>query len=68
VPYGETEALATALLALMNDSDLKARLGRKALGLAGKLPNSWPKIAVQTRACYESLLAPGITSQVPNVS
>jgi glycosyltransferase involved in cell wall biosynthesis len=69
VPYGETEALATALLALMNDSDLKARLGRKALGLAGKLPNSWPKIAGQTRACYESLLAPGITSQrVPNVS
>jgi glycosyltransferase involved in cell wall biosynthesis len=56
VSYGDTEALSGALITLINDGKLRARLGAGAADCAARSANSWRGIAARTRACYESLL------------
>ena len=63
VPYGDKKALTCALLTLMGDPDLRARLGANAALLATKLSNSWQAIAERTQACYGNLVAPAMTPE-----
>ncbi|MEZ4592917.1 MAG: glycosyltransferase family 4 protein [Chloroflexota bacterium] len=55
VPVGDAEALATAVQTLANDTALRQKLGHGAAELAGQF--SWEKIAVETAAFYQALLA-----------
>lgn len=55
VPVGDVEALGTAVQTLADDAALRQKLGRGAAELAGQF--SWEKIAAETAAFYQSLLA-----------
>lgn len=55
VPVGDVEALGMAVQTLADDAALRQKLGRGAAELAGQF--SWEKIAAETAAFYQSLLA-----------
>ena len=55
VPVGDVEALGTAVQTLADDAALRQKLGRGAAELAGQF--SWEKIAAETAAFYQTLLA-----------
>ena len=54
VPYGDEDALATALLALLGQPIYRQRLATALDERAGVTP-SWTVIAEKTRECYEKL-------------
>lgn len=54
VPCGDEAALASALLRLESDPDLRGRLGRAWRSSAANLP-TWTQIAEQTARCYARL-------------
>jgi D-inositol-3-phosphate glycosyltransferase len=56
VPPGDTEALATAISGLIADPEERRRLEERAAA-AAKGPYSWDRIAEQTNAVYERVLA-----------
>ena len=55
VPVENVGALATAVQTLADDAALRQKLGRGAAELAGQF--SWEKIAAETAAFYQTLLA-----------
>jgi glycosyltransferase involved in cell wall biosynthesis len=58
VDYGDTDALSGALVTLIEDAGLRARLGSGAAEVAARSANSWQSIACRTYGCYKSLLVP----------
>jgi glycosyltransferase involved in cell wall biosynthesis len=56
VPPGDTEALAAAISGLIADPEERRRLEERAAA-AAKGPYSWDRIAEQTNAVYERVLA-----------
>jgi glycosyltransferase involved in cell wall biosynthesis len=56
VPPGDTEALAAAISGLIADPEERRRLEQRAAA-AAKGPYSWDRIAEQTNAVYERVLA-----------
>jgi len=52
VPQYDVEALAGAIIRLLTDADLRARMG--AAGRARAAAFSWTNVAAQVRAVYES--------------
>ena len=57
VSYGDTDALASSLLSLINNDSLRARLGNRAKDCYQN-GSQWAGIAAQTMACYQSAIAP----------
>jgi glycosyltransferase involved in cell wall biosynthesis len=57
VEPGSSEALASALVRMLGDADLRARFSRAGRRTAERY--SWPSIAGQTEAVYAELLPPG---------
>lgn len=57
VAYGDTDALASSLLNLINDETLRARLGDRVKH-SYQNGSQWAGIAAQTLACYQSAIAP----------
>ncbi|MFZ1400857.1 MAG: glycosyltransferase family 4 protein [Candidatus Promineifilaceae bacterium] len=55
VPMGDVAALGTAVQTLTNDAALRQKLGHGAAKLADQF--SWEKIAAETAAFYQTLLA-----------
>jgi glycosyltransferase involved in cell wall biosynthesis len=56
VPYGDVQAFARALRALIADRELRSRLAERVAELNDGL--SWAGIARDTRSCYERVLEP----------
>jgi D-inositol-3-phosphate glycosyltransferase len=56
VPPGATEALAAAISGLIADPEERRRLEERAAA-AARGPYSWDRIAEQTNAVYERVLA-----------
>lgn len=54
VPQHDAAALAGAILRLLGDSELRARMG--AAGRAKARANTWERVAAQVRALYETAL------------
>jgi phosphatidylinositol alpha-mannosyltransferase len=55
VPHGDPQTFADAILTLLADKDLRARMGRA--GLAKAAHYAWPKIAEQLVSFYEEILS-----------
>ncbi|SMD06346.1 glycosyltransferase family 4 protein [Kibdelosporangium aridum] len=55
VPPGDSAALARALVDLLDDPALRARLGQRGIARAGRL--SWRRTAEETVHCYRELLS-----------
>ena len=55
VPVGDRDALAQALLALLNDQSLRQQMGTKGMAKAEKY--SWVNVTQQVMNCYTSLLS-----------
>ncbi len=56
IPYGDVDALAEALLRLLTDADLHARLVRGGLEWAGRF--TWENVARDTAALIEEAIEP----------
>lgn len=54
VPQNDVPALAEAIVRLLNDPDLRARMGAAGRAKAGA--NTWDQVAAQVRALYETAL------------
>jgi glycosyltransferase involved in cell wall biosynthesis len=58
VPYGDTQALASAILRLAGDAEMRQRLGTRLLADLERNIPGWPEIAARTGECYREALFP----------
>ena len=55
MPPDDADALASALIRVMDDPELRARLAQGAEAAAARI--AWPALAAETREIYGSLYA-----------
>jgi glycosyltransferase involved in cell wall biosynthesis len=55
IEYGDVDGFARALLEVMNQPQMRERLGHGALKRSRELGNSWARIACLTKACYREM-------------